>query len=74
MRLVLHNKSEATLMSIASLLRAAGNKVYEHAFPIYRPLYGAYKAYGDRSERQLLKKILFPDAIVVAVRSPEYRS
>ena len=52
-------------MSIASLLRAAGNKVYEHAFPIYRPLYGAYKAYVDRAERQLLRAILFPGAVVV---------
>ncbi len=52
-------------MSIASLLRAAGNEVYEHAFPIYRPLYGAYKAYVDRAERQLLRAILFPGAVVV---------
>jgi len=52
-------------MSVASVLRRTGNKAYEYAFPIYRPLYGAYKAYGDRAERQLLKKILFPDAIVV---------
>lgn len=54
-------------MSIASVLRAVGNKVYEHAFPIYRPLYGAYKAYADRAERQLLRKILFPGAVVVDV-------
>ena len=52
-------------MSVASVLRRTGNKAYEYAFPIYRPLYGAYKAYGDRAERQLLKKILFPGAIVV---------
>ena len=54
-------------MSVASVLRAVGNKVYEHAFPIYRPLYGAYKAYADRAERQLLRKILFPAAVVVDV-------
>jgi FkbM family methyltransferase len=54
-------------MSIASVLRAVGNKVYEHAFPIYRPLYGAYKAYADRAERELLRKILFPGAVVVDV-------
>ncbi len=54
-------------MSVASVLRAIGNKVYEHAFPIYRPLYGAYKAYADRAERQLLRKILFPGAVVVDV-------
>jgi FkbM family methyltransferase len=54
-------------MSVASVLRTVGNKVYEHAFPIYRPLYGAYKAYGDRAERQLLRKILFEGAVVVDV-------
>jgi FkbM family methyltransferase len=52
-------------MSVASFLRRVGNKVYERAFPIYRPLYGAYKAYVDRAERQLLSAILFPGAVVV---------
>jgi FkbM family methyltransferase len=52
-------------MSVASVLRRVGNKVYERAFPIYRPLYGAYKAYVDRAERQLLSAILFPGAVVV---------
>ena len=52
-------------MSVASVLRSLGNKVYKHGFPIYRPLYAAYKAYGDRVERQLLKKVLFPGAVVV---------
>ena len=52
-------------MSVASVLRAVGNKVYEHAFPIYRPLYTAYKAYSDRAERQLLRRILLPGAVVV---------
>jgi FkbM family methyltransferase len=41
--------------------------VYERAFPIYRPLYAAYKTYADRAERQLLRKILFQGAIVVDV-------
>jgi FkbM family methyltransferase len=49
----------------ASLLRSIGNKVYEHAFPIYRPVYRAYKAYADRAERQLLTTILSPGAVVV---------
>jgi len=52
-------------MSVASVLRGVGNNVYEHAFPIYRPLYIAYKAYSDRAERQLLRRILFAGAIVV---------
>jgi FkbM family methyltransferase len=52
-------------MSVASVLRRVGNKLYERAFPIYRPLYGAYKAYLDRAERQLLSASLFPGAVVV---------
>jgi FkbM family methyltransferase len=52
-------------MSAGSNLRGLGNKVYEHAFPIYRLLYRAFKVYTDRDERQLLRKILFPGAVVV---------
>jgi FkbM family methyltransferase len=65
MRLIFYRNSDAALMSVASVLRGVGNKVYKHGFPIYRPLYAAYKAYGDRVERQLLKKVLFPGAVVV---------
>src|SRR5712691_4983541 len=54
-------------MSTTSVLRTAANKLYEHAFPIYRPLYAAYKGYADRAERALLKKILFQGAVVVDV-------
>ena len=52
-------------MSAASVLRRAGNQLYEHAFPIYRPLYAAYKAYADRAERELLRQVLFRGSIVV---------
>jgi FkbM family methyltransferase len=52
-------------MSAGSILRGLGNKVYEHAFPIYRLLYRPFKAYTDRAERQLLRRILFPGAVVV---------
>jgi FkbM family methyltransferase len=52
-------------MPATSVLRRAANKVYECAFPIYRPLYAAYKAYADRAERQLLKSILSEGAVVV---------
>jgi FkbM family methyltransferase len=52
-------------MSAVSVLRRAGNKLYERAFPVYRPLYAAYKAYADRAERKLLRQILFPGAVVV---------
>jgi FkbM family methyltransferase len=48
-----------------SLLRSAGNKLYQHAFPIYRPLYSAYKNYADRAERNLLRQVIFPGAVVV---------
>src|SRR6266704_4555380 len=52
-------------MSGASVLRGVGNKIYEHAFPIYRPLYAAYKAYADRAERELFRQVLSPGAVVV---------
>src|SRR6266403_2040018 len=65
MRVFFYRHSDATLMSVVSVLRRAGNKLYEHAFPIYRPLYAAYKAYTDRPERELLEQVLFPGAVVV---------
>lgn len=52
-------------MSGASLVRAVGNKIYQHAFPVYRPLYATYKAFADRTERKLLRRILVPGAVVV---------
>jgi FkbM family methyltransferase len=65
MRGVFYDNSNATLMSAVSVLRQAANQLYEHAFPIYRPLYAAYKAYADRAERELLRQVLFPGSIVV---------
>jgi FkbM family methyltransferase len=55
------------LMSGTSVLRSIGKKVYQHAFPMYRPLYAGYKAFVERAERRLLKKVLFPGAVVVDV-------
>jgi FkbM family methyltransferase len=52
-------------MRFISLLRAAGNKAYEHAFPLYRLCYRAFKFYTDRAEWKLLKRILFQGAVVV---------
>lgn len=40
---------------------------YRCAFPIYRSLYAAYKAYSDRMERVFLKRILFPGAVIADV-------
>jgi FkbM family methyltransferase len=54
-------------MSTSTLLRCAANKVYERAFPIYRPLYAAYKTYTDRAERALLRRILSEGAVVADV-------
>jgi FkbM family methyltransferase len=54
-------------MSAASLLHSIGNRAYVRAFPIYRLFYCAFKAYTDRAERQLLRKILFRGAVVVDV-------
>src|SRR5689334_15835964 len=45
-------------MPLISLLRGFGNRVYDRAFPIYRSCYRAFKAYADRAERQLLRRVL----------------
>lgn len=52
-------------MAAVSLLRGVGNRVYDHAFPIYTLCYRAFKAYTDRAERKLLRSILFAGAVVV---------
>jgi FkbM family methyltransferase len=52
-------------MSAASLFYRIGNQFYNYAFPLYRPLYAGYKAYTDRAERELLKEVLLPRAVVV---------
>jgi FkbM family methyltransferase len=52
-------------MPIVSLLRSAGNKVFERSFPIYHLLYRVFKAYTDRAERHLLRRILFAGAVAV---------
>jgi FkbM family methyltransferase len=46
-------------------LRRVGNKVYDYAFPFYALCYRGFKAYTDRAERQLLKRILPKGAVVV---------
>jgi FkbM family methyltransferase len=52
-------------MSAVTLGRRFGNALYKLAFPAYRPLYSAFKAYADRAERQLLIQHLFKGAVVV---------
>lgn len=38
-----------------NVARRLGNKFYQIAFPLYRPLYSVFKAYADRGERRLLR-------------------
>src|SRR5438309_3441051 len=64
-RLIFHHSSFAPLMSAISVLHTFGNQLYQHAFPIYRPVYAAYKAYADHAERQLLRQILVPGNVAV---------
>ena len=52
-------------MPIASIFRGLGNKIYDHAFPLYRFGYGAFKVCVDHAERRLLKNILSDGAVVV---------
>lgn len=53
------------MMRAADLARRVGNKLYEAAFPVYRPLYSAWKAHEDRAERRLVAGVLSPGSIVV---------
>lgn len=54
-------------MWIDSAFRRVGNQLYERAFPVYRPLYSAYKAFADRTERRLIRAIVLAGAVVVDV-------
>lgn len=63
--LVLYPGYDTTLMRSTFVFRRLGNKAYKYAFPAYRFAYRVFKAYTDRAERQLLKNILFPGAVVV---------
>ena len=52
-------------MFVARLGRRFGNELYTSVFPIYRPLYSAFKAYADRAERSLLARHLSAGCVVV---------
>ena len=65
MRVIFYDSPISPLMSGVSVLRILGNKVYQHAFSIYQPVYAAYKAYADHAERQLLRQILVPGNVAV---------
>jgi FkbM family methyltransferase len=49
------------------ILPVLGNQLYRRAYPLYKPLYGLYKALSDRSERALLRRVVRPGMIVVDV-------
>jgi FkbM family methyltransferase len=54
-------------MAAAHWAHRLGNQLYRFAFPLYRPVYGVYKGYTDRAERDLLARHLFPGAVAVDV-------
>jgi FkbM family methyltransferase len=43
------------------------NGLYSHAYPLYYPLYSAWKAFADRRERAVLKSIIRPGMTVADV-------
>jgi FkbM family methyltransferase len=44
-----------------------GNKLYEHCYPVYYPLYAVWKALSDRRERVLLRRLIRPGMTVVDI-------
>lgn len=52
-------------MSVGNLTRRAGNQLYKFAFPVYRPLYSAFKSYSDRGERSILRSRIPARSVVV---------
>ena len=45
----------------------AGNVLFQRCYPLYLPLYKAYKALSDRREREFLRKIVKPGMRIVDV-------
>jgi FkbM family methyltransferase len=43
------------------------NKLYEHCYPAYYPLYAVWKALSDRRERALLRRLISPGMTIVDV-------
>lgn len=54
-------------MSVVSLSRQLANQLYKGAFPLYRPLYSAFKAFSDRRERRLLAGYLTQTSVAIDV-------
>src|SRR5438067_447069 len=55
------------MSAAASFGYRIGNQLYKVAFPIYRPLYSAFKSYVDRAERELLARHLSAGCVAVDV-------
>jgi FkbM family methyltransferase len=45
----------------------AANKLYDHCYPLYEPLYSIWKSFADRRERRLLRDLIKPGMTVVDV-------
>jgi len=43
------------------------NRLYDHCYPAYRPMYWAWKAFSDRRERRLLTQLIRPGMTLVDV-------
>lgn len=63
---VCHAAGELTNRMNRTLL-VLGNQLYRRAYPLYKPLYGLYKALSDRSERAILGRIVRPGMTVVDI-------
>lgn len=55
------------MSAAAQFGRRIGNELYKAAFPIYRPLYSAFKRYADRVERRLIASHLVAGSVVADV-------
>jgi FkbM family methyltransferase len=52
---------------VNKLLLPFGNFLFRYCYPLYLPLYSVYKAFGDRGERALVRRIVKPGMVVVDV-------
>lgn len=44
-----------------------GNFLYKHLYPVYLPVYSAWKAFSDREERRLLRQLVKPGTVILDV-------
>ena len=52
---------------MVTALLALGEALFQHSYPLYRPLYAAYKSVADRQERAVLRQLVRPGMTVVDV-------